>query len=74
MYEIGRDFRNEGVSFKHNPEFTLLEFYQAYSDYQQVMKTTEEMVSFTEQVLGSRKIVYRERNRPHAPLAADGLA
>jgi lysyl-tRNA synthetase class 2 len=59
VYEIGRDFRNEGVSFKHNPEFTQLEFYQAYSDYQQVMKTTEEMVSFTaEQVLGSRKIVY----------------
>jgi lysyl-tRNA synthetase class 2 len=59
VYEIGRDFRNEGVSFKHNPEFTQLEFYQAYSDYLQVMKTTEEMVSFTaQQVLGSTKIVY----------------
>jgi lysyl-tRNA synthetase, class II len=60
VYEIGRDFRNEGVSFKHNPEFTQLEFYQAYSDYLQVMKLTEEMVSYTaEQVLGTKKITYQ---------------
>jgi lysyl-tRNA synthetase class 2 len=59
VYEIGRDFRNEGVSYKHNPEFTMLEFYQAYSDYLQVMKLTEEMVSYTaQQVLGGMKIVY----------------
>jgi len=45
VYEIGRDFRNEGVSFKHNPEFTQLEFYEAYADYQSVMRRTEEMVS-----------------------------
>ena len=41
VYEIGRDFRNEGVSFKHNPEFTQLEFYWAYADYLQVMELTE---------------------------------
>ncbi|NJN84897.1 MAG: lysine--tRNA ligase [Caldilineaceae bacterium] len=45
VYEIGRDFRNEGVSFKHNPEFTQLEFYEAYADYQDVMARTEAMVA-----------------------------
>ncbi|MFN8443602.1 MAG: lysine--tRNA ligase [Caldilineaceae bacterium] len=45
VYEIGRDFRNEGVSFKHNPEFTMLEFYEAYADYQDVMKRTEDVVA-----------------------------
>jgi lysyl-tRNA synthetase class 2 len=61
VYEIGRDFRNEGVSFKHNPEFTQLEFYWAYADYLQVMELTEQMVSFTAQkVLGTMKIKYKE--------------
>ena len=60
VYEIGRDFRNEGVSFKHNPEFTQLEFYWAYADYLQVMELTEQMVSYTaQQVLGTRKITYK---------------
>jgi lysyl-tRNA synthetase, class II len=60
VYEIGRDFRNEGVSFKHNPEFTQLEFYWAYADYEQVMALTEQMLSFTAQeVLGTMKIVYK---------------
>ncbi|HKY54093.1 MAG TPA: lysine--tRNA ligase [Anaerolineales bacterium] len=60
VYEIGRDFRNEGVSFKHNPEFTQLEFYWAYADYEQVMALTEQMVSFTAQeVLGTQKIIYK---------------
>ena len=45
VYEIGRDFRNEGVSFKHNPEFTMLEFYMAYSNAEEIMALTEEMVS-----------------------------
>jgi len=44
VYEIGRDFRNEGVSFKHNPEFTMLEFYKAYIDYSGVMEITERML------------------------------
>jgi lysyl-tRNA synthetase class 2 len=45
VYEIGRNFRNEGVSFKHSPEFTMLELYQAYADYQDIMALTEDMVS-----------------------------
>jgi lysyl-tRNA synthetase, class II len=62
VYEIGRDFRNEGVSFKHNPEFTQLEFYWAYADYLQVMELTEQMVSFTAQeVLGTQKIMYKDQ-------------
>ncbi len=61
VYEIGRDFRNEGVSFKHNPEFTQLEFYWAYADYLQVMELTEQMVStVAQQVLGTMKIKYKE--------------
>jgi len=60
VYEIGRDFRNEGVSFKHNPEFTQLEFYKAYADYRDIMELTEQMIStVAEQVLGSTKLVYR---------------
>jgi len=60
VYEIGRDFRNEGVSFKHNPEFTQLEFYWAYADYLQVMELTEQMVSYTaQQVLGTMKVKYK---------------
>lgn len=46
VYEIGRDFRNEGVSFKHNPEFTQLEFYEAYADYNDVMRRAEEMIAY----------------------------
>src|SRR5579859_1418271 len=45
VYEIGRNFRNEGVSFKHSPEFTMLELYEAYADYQDVMRLTEDMIS-----------------------------
>lgn len=59
VYEIGRDFRNEGVSFKHNPEFTQLEFYMAYADYQKVMVLTENMIAHVcDQVLGTRKVMY----------------
>jgi len=60
VYEIGRDFRNEGVSFKHNPEFTQLEFYAAYWDYQDVMEFTEQMISTAAiQVTGSPIITYQ---------------
>ena len=59
VYEIGRDFRNEGVSFKHNPEFTQLEFYMAYADYEIIMKITEDMVAYVcDQVLGKRVFTY----------------
>ena len=61
VYEIGRDFRNEGVSFKHNPEFTQMEFYWAYADYQKVMDLTEEMLAFViQQVLGQKTFSYRD--------------
>ena len=62
VYEIGRVFRNEGVSFKHNPEFTQLEFYAAYWDYKDVMDFTERMVSYAAgEVLGSTEIVYADQ-------------
>ncbi len=62
VYEIGRDFRNEGVSFKHNPEFTQMEFYWAYADYRAVMDLTEEMLAFVvQEVLGFKKFVYRDQ-------------
>jgi lysyl-tRNA synthetase, class II len=60
VYEIGRDFRNEGVSFKHNPEFTQLEFYMAYADYLQVMDLTEAMLVHTaDRVLGRRTFTFQ---------------
>lgn len=60
VYEIGRDFRNEGVDRTHNPEFTQLEFYWAYADYLQVMDLTEEMIKFTaEQVLGTTAFTFQ---------------
>ncbi len=68
VYEIGRDFRNEGVSFKHNPEFTQLEFYWAYADYLQVMELTEQMVAFAaKQVTGSTKVKYGEHELEFKP-------
>ncbi len=60
VYEIGRDFRNEGVSYKHNPEFTQLEFYWAYADFLKVMELTEQMVAYTcEKVLGTTHLTYQ---------------
>jgi lysyl-tRNA synthetase class 2 len=59
VYEIGRDFRNEGVSYKHNPEFTQLEFYWAYADYLKVMELTENMIAFVcDRALGTRKLTF----------------
>jgi len=59
VYEIGRVFRNEGISVKHNPEFTLLECYQAYSDYNDMMKLVENIFSqVTQEVLGDTKVTY----------------
>lgn len=60
VYEIGRDFRNEGVSFKHNPEFTQLEWYEAYTDYHGVMQRVEEMLAHVARRLtGSTQITYQ---------------
>ncbi|MCA9932572.1 MAG: lysine--tRNA ligase [Ardenticatenaceae bacterium] len=68
VYEIGRDFRNEGVSFKHNPEFTQMEFYAAYWDYNDVMVHTENMLAYIAQELtGSTTITYQERQINLAP-------
>lgn len=60
VYEIGRDFRNEGVDRTHNPEFTQLEFYCAYADYLQVMEMTEQMIAYVaDKVLGKRQFTYQ---------------
>lgn len=59
LYEIGRVFRNEGIDTRHNPEFTLMELYQAYTDYEGMMELTESMFRYiAEQVLGTTKISY----------------
>lgn len=63
VYEIGRVFRNEGVSNRHNPEFTLLEFYEAYANLEDVMTIVEEMFrSVCQEVFRSTKVVFRELN------------
>ena len=60
VYEIGRVFRNEGLDIKHNPEFTLMELYQAYTDYNGMMDLTEDMYrSVAQEVLGTTTIVYK---------------
>ncbi|MGC9469144.1 MAG: lysine--tRNA ligase [Anaerolineae bacterium] len=59
VYELGRDFRNEGVSYKHNPEFTQLELYAAYTDLYGIMELVEEMISFTgKEALGATTLTY----------------
>jgi lysyl-tRNA synthetase, class II len=59
VYELNRNFRNEGISTRHNPEFTMLEFYIAYRDYQFLMSFTEELIPFVvEKTLGTLKIPY----------------
>jgi len=61
VYEIGRVFRNEGVSTRHNPEFTLLELYEAYADYKDVMALTENLISHVaKEVLGTTDVQYGE--------------
>jgi lysyl-tRNA synthetase class 2 len=60
VYEINRNFRNEGLSTRHNPEFTMLEFYQAYADYNDLMDLTEDLlVSMASDLLGSTRIDYQ---------------
>lgn len=59
VYEICKDFRNEGISTKHNPEFTMMECYWAYADYQDMMRLTENMIAFiAREVLGTTKVVF----------------
>jgi lysyl-tRNA synthetase, class II len=60
VFEINRNFRNEGLSTRHNPEFTMLEFYEAYADYRDLMRLTEDMVQhLMDAVIGSTTIVYQ---------------
>lgn len=62
VYEINRNFRNEGMSYKHNPEFTMLELYQAYGDYHDMMELTENMFADVAlEVLGTTKITYQDQ-------------
>ena len=68
VYEINRNFRNEGLSTRHNPEFTMLEFYQAYADFGDLMDLTEDMLRrLTAEVLGSTRVINSRRD-------ADGVA
>ncbi|HMS58388.1 MAG TPA: lysine--tRNA ligase [Tepidiformaceae bacterium] len=68
VYEIGRNFRNEGMSFKHNPEFTMMETYEAYADYLKVAEMAEQMVSNAAlEVLGTTKITFRDHEIDLAP-------
>ena len=73
VYEIGKDFRNEGVSFKHNPEFTMLEWYEAYADYRDTMARIEELVE-RGRARGDRRTTTmtlpRPRARPEGAVAA----
>lgn len=63
VFEINRNFRNEGLSTRHNPEFTMLEFYQAYADYQDLMDLTESLLrGMAEAVLGGTTVTYQEKD------------
>ena len=62
VFEINRSFRNEGLSPRHNPEFTMLEFYQAYSDYEDLMNLTENMIrELTSNIFGSHEVTYQDQ-------------
>jgi lysyl-tRNA synthetase, class II len=68
VYEINRNFRNEGISTQHNPEFTMLEFYQAYSDYHELMTMTEEMLSaVAREAIGTEQIRFGDHDISLAP-------
>jgi len=68
VYEINRNFRNEGISTQHNPEFTMLEFYQAYSGYEELMAMTEEMLSaVARDAIGTDQITFGEHRISLAP-------
>ena len=68
VYEFSRDFRNEGMDRDHNPEFTMLELYQAYADYQEIMELTENLVAQTvEKLHGTTTIQYQEQELDFTP-------
>ena len=63
VYEINRNFRNEGVSTQHNPEFTMLEFYQAYANYHDLMDLTEELIEFVAKEVNGTTVTDVQRRR-----------
>ena len=68
VYEFSRDFRNEGMDRDHNPEFTMLELYQAYADYREIMELTENLIAQTvEKLHGTTKIQYQEQELDFTP-------
>ncbi len=68
VYEMNRNFRNEGISTRHNPEFTMLEVYQAYGNYEDMMKLTEDMISaLVKEMNGSYKITYQGKEIDFTP-------
>jgi lysyl-tRNA synthetase, class II len=68
VYELGKDFRNEGLSYKHQPEFTMLEWYEAYADYRDTMARIEELVAtVAEETLGTTKVAFRGNEIELAP-------
>jgi lysyl-tRNA synthetase class 2 len=68
IFEINRNFRNEGISTQHNPEFTMMEFYEAYADYHQLMTLTEELIStVARRVTGGDQVTYGDRTISFAP-------
>lgn len=76
VYEINRNFRNEGISTRHNPEFTMIEFYQAYATYEELMDFTEALLHYLcDKVLGTRQITYQnvviDMDKPFARLTIE---
>lgn len=68
VYEIGRVYRNEGISTRHNPEFTMIELYEAYADYEDIMRLTEGMIAhIAKDVLGSTTVMYQGKEINLAP-------
>ncbi|WP_234117024.1 lysine--tRNA ligase [Clostridium hydrogenum] len=68
VYEIGKNFRNEGIDVRHNPEFTAMELYEAFSDYNDMMELTENLVAYVcEKVNGTTKVTYEETEIDFAP-------
>jgi lysyl-tRNA synthetase class 2 len=68
VFEINRNFRNEGISIKHNPEFTMLEFYMAYATYEDLISLTEELfVDILREIFGSTTVTFQDRELDFAP-------
>jgi len=65
VFEINRSFRNEGISVKHNPEFTMMELYQAYADYVDMMNITEDLISkLTKELLKHQRYLKTKKDEP----------